>query len=150
VLSFALKPIIFREYRIEALSELCNSLLYMMNPTAENDSKSTSSLKAQTPGGTDPIKFVVENILRDAQSRLIYRAGDIIQEDIRQFNPRDQELLVLARGPGCITLLTSASTFSCCFFNFGNGRLSRTTKKDVTILNISNNRTSANIHRPTY
>lgn len=134
-----MKPIIFREYRIEALSELCESLLYMMNPnpTEDNDFNFTSSMKSQSPGGSGTIKFVVETILRDAQTRLIYRAGDIIQEDIRQFNPRDQELLILARGPGCNILLTSASAHRC--FNFINGKLSGTSRHNAPSLTISKN-----------
>jgi hypothetical protein len=83
-LSYILRPKIMKEFRIESLSEICHSLLYIIGGESHNYFE---------------IKYVIENILHDAQSRLINRGEYIIQNEIANFNPRDQELLVLARGP---------------------------------------------------
>ena len=47
----------------------------------------------------EAVKFIVESILNDAQSRLSFRAQEYIQSEIRIFKPREKELMVLARGP---------------------------------------------------
>jgi uncharacterized protein YaaR (DUF327 family) len=88
ILTSTLRPIILKEHRVDVLSDLCNQLLFMMNSKVNDDET------------LEPVEFVIENILHDAQNRLSFRAQDIIQNEIRSFKPREAELSILARGPG--------------------------------------------------
>lgn len=88
-LSYTLRPLILKEHRIDVLSEMCTSLIFLLSSSNENNGQNSGCAS-----------FVFEAILHDAQSRLSFRAQDIIYSDIRQFKPREKELMVLARGPG--------------------------------------------------
>ena len=104
LLSNQLRPLILRETRLDILSDLCNSLLFHLK-AGEGSSEATVGESAsvapisQSTQGVDAVKFIVESILFDAQSRLAYRTQEFIQSEIRQFKPREKELMVLARGP---------------------------------------------------
>jgi predicted AAA+ superfamily ATPase len=63
------------------------------SPEVEGPENSAQNHKVEA------VQFIVESILHDAQSRLSFRAQEYIQSEIRQFKPREKELMVLARGP---------------------------------------------------
>jgi hypothetical protein len=92
-----LRPLILKETRIDVLSDLCTTLL----------SHLVNSSSSQTPNERKPISkgisinAVVESILNDTQSRLSFRAQEYIQSEIRNFRPKEKEMMVLARGPDC-------------------------------------------------
>ncbi|KAJ3256863.1 Golgi transport complex subunit 3 [Boothiomyces macroporosus] len=90
LLSQQLRPLILKEVRIDILSDLCNSLLLYLEPNTYEDGKKNN----------ESVRYVVEAILEGAQSRLSFRAQEFILSEIRQFKPREQEILLLARGPG--------------------------------------------------
>lgn len=107
LLSNQLRPLILRETRLDILSDLCNSLLFHLK-AEEGSSEATVGKSAsaapispsiQGPNTVEAVKFIVESILFDAQSRLAYRTQEFIQSEIRQFKPREKEVMVLARGP---------------------------------------------------
>lgn len=93
LLSNQLRPLILREMRLDILSDLCNSLLFHLKAREESEDLTQESSKFEA------VKFIVESILVDAQARLSFRTQEFIQSEIRQFKPRDKELMVLARGP---------------------------------------------------
>ncbi|KAJ3275146.1 Golgi transport complex subunit 3 [Terramyces sp. JEL0728] len=90
LLSQQLRPLILKEVRIDVLSDLCNSLMLYLEPNPLDEAKKNNS----------SVQYVVEAILEGAQSRLSFRAQEFILAEIRQFKPREQEILLLARGPG--------------------------------------------------
>ncbi|KAJ3323590.1 Golgi transport complex subunit 3 [Boothiomyces sp. JEL0866] len=90
LLSQQLRPLILKEVRIDILSDLCNSLLLYLEPNSVDEGKKNN----------ESVRYVVEAILEGAQSRLSFRAQEFILSEIRQFKPREQEILLLARGPG--------------------------------------------------
>ncbi|RKO83376.1 hypothetical protein BDK51DRAFT_33551, partial [Blyttiomyces helicus] len=86
---------ILREIRIDALSELCYTLqLYLESPEVTNGEPQAKDEDATA------VKFVVRKILEDAQQRLVFRAQAYIRQEIEGFRPRDEELMILARGRG--------------------------------------------------
>ncbi|KAJ2999451.1 Golgi transport complex subunit 3 [Globomyces sp. JEL0801] len=92
LLSHQLRPLILKETRIDVLSELCQSFLFHL--------KSTDQSNEVENGRSHMVKYVVESILHETQERLTFRAQDYIRTEIEAFRPREQEILVLARGPG--------------------------------------------------
>ncbi|KAI8902930.1 Sec34-like family-domain-containing protein [Globomyces pollinis-pini] len=92
LLSHQLRPLILKETRIDVLSELCQSFLFHL--------KSTDQSNEVENGRSHMVKYVVESILQETQERLTFRAQDYIRTEIEAFRPREQEILVLARGPG--------------------------------------------------
>eukprot|EP00842_Homolaphlyctis_polyrhiza_P003665 jgi/Hompol1/429/HPOL_000146-RA len=98
-----LRPLIIRETKIDTLSELCLSLIgyqKTLDPDVGIDGESVDD--ADPVGGTNmtPIKFIVQRILEDAQQRLAFRAEAFIRQEIQNFKPREEELMILARGRG--------------------------------------------------
>ncbi|TPX56813.1 hypothetical protein PhCBS80983_g04242 [Powellomyces hirtus] len=101
-----LRPLILRESRIDALSELCQTLhIYLDSPDIafvpqdETDGQSDSGSE-EGEARPKPIESVVEHILEDAQQRLVFRSQTYVREEIEGFTPREEELAILARGRG--------------------------------------------------
>ena len=80
----SIKSSIIHEGSIDILAELCSSFIYMMKNEITGSEK------------------VLEAVLEDTQIRLKQIAEEFINTEIRNFKPRGQELLVLARNPGSI------------------------------------------------
>ncbi|KAJ3129149.1 Golgi transport complex subunit 3 [Nowakowskiella sp. JEL0407] len=111
-LYYALRPLILREIKIDTLSQLCQNLDILQSSDIGSTLSLTQSPNADPtideyfPDETEfkeeltPVRFVMKRVLEDAQSRLVFRAQSFIRNEIRGFRPREQELLVLARGRG--------------------------------------------------
>lgn len=101
LLSWQLRPLILKETRLDLLAELCNALLFHL----KKEDQESGEVQADNADGeiivskSEAVKFIVESILYEAQSRLSFRAQEYIHNDIRRFHAREKELLVLARGP---------------------------------------------------
>ncbi|KAI8930236.1 Sec34-like family-domain-containing protein [Entophlyctis helioformis] len=94
-----LRPLILRELKIDTLSDMCQSLLSYLK-TMEPQTQAAGDTGASAQANTAPVKFIVQKILEDAQQRLVFRAEAFIQQELQKFKPREEELLVLARGRG--------------------------------------------------
>ncbi|KAI9090286.1 Sec34-like family-domain-containing protein [Phlyctochytrium arcticum] len=101
-----LRPLILREPRIDTLSELCQTLRIYLGPlkltedTAEVQAKEDEGFPEEENPGPPSIEAVVNNILEDAQQRLVFRSQTYIRQEIEGFTPREAELAILARGRG--------------------------------------------------
>ncbi|KAI9090258.1 Sec34-like family-domain-containing protein [Phlyctochytrium arcticum] len=81
-----LRSLILREPRIDTLGN-----------TAEVHAEEDEAIIEEENLGTPSI---VNNILEDAQHRLVFRSQRYIREEIEGFTPREEELAILARGRG--------------------------------------------------
>ncbi|KAJ3146876.1 Golgi transport complex subunit 3 [Geranomyces variabilis] len=115
-----LRPLILRESRIDALSELCQTLhIYLDSPEVAFVVQGDEASPAKSDPGIEteevkprPIETVVENILEDAQQRLVFRSQTYIREEIEGFTPREEELAILARGRGLPQPIALQSAYS--------------------------------------
>ncbi|KAI8820860.1 Sec34-like family-domain-containing protein, partial [Fimicolochytrium jonesii] len=113
-----LRPLILREQRIDALSELCQTLqIYLDSPdlttSVPHQQGSTDNLDTiNEPPKPKPIESVVSQILEDAQQRLVFRSQQYIREEIEGFTPREEELAILARGRGLPQPIAIQSAYS--------------------------------------
>ncbi|KAL2918197.1 Golgi transport complex subunit 3 [Polyrhizophydium stewartii] len=94
-----LRPLIIRENKLDTLSDLCQSLISYLKtlepaPGEEREDPEILSTNAA------PVKFIVQKILEDSQQRLAFRAEAFVRQELQNFRPREEELLVLARGRG--------------------------------------------------
>jgi hypothetical protein len=78
-LAFRLRPLILNTHRIDVLSDLVKSL------DALFDTRDSS------------VRTGIEPILHDAQSRLAFRAQNVISQQVTNFTPKEAELLIFAR-----------------------------------------------------
>ncbi|KAJ3161949.1 Golgi transport complex subunit 3 [Geranomyces michiganensis] len=115
-----LRPLILRESRIDALSELCQTLhIYLDSPevafVVQGEQSSQTNSESVSEGEevkSKPIETVVENILEDSQQRLVFRTQTYIREEIEGFTPREEELAILARGRGLPQPIALQSAYS--------------------------------------
>ncbi|KAI9203906.1 Sec34-like family-domain-containing protein [Polychytrium aggregatum] len=99
-----LRPKVLAQTRIDVLSELCQTLqahasaasLPVPVPASEPEGDQQVIQEDQLAA----IRLIAMKILQDAQQRLAFRAQAFIKSEIEGFKPRDQELLILARGGG--------------------------------------------------
>jgi len=86
-----LRPMIIHENRIDTLSELCRILLNNLTETnaISHRKKEDYELKLSF--------LVINNILKDAQQRLAFRAQSFIKQDIEGFKISDKDLIGFLR-----------------------------------------------------
>jgi len=86
-----LRPMIIHENRIDTLSELCRVLLSNLTEinTISHRKKEDYELKLSF--------LVINNILKDAQQRLAFRAQSFIKQDIEGFKISDKDLMGFLR-----------------------------------------------------
>ncbi|KAG4108133.1 Sec34-domain-containing protein [Neocallimastix lanati (nom. inval.)] len=86
-----LRPMIIHENRIDTLSELCRILLSNLTEinTISHRKKEDYELKLSF--------LVINNILKDAQQRLAFRAQSFIKQDIEGFKISDKDLIGFLR-----------------------------------------------------
>ena len=95
-----LRPLIIRETRLDVLSEMCQSLQSYLSSFELNDELDDEEEDDLAQINASTVTFAVRKILEDAQQRLIFRAQAFLRQEIQNFKPREQELMVLARGRG--------------------------------------------------
>jgi hypothetical protein len=107
---------ILRETKIDDLAELCQTLLAYVSTTEDGPQSARSAtsivssidaLEAQrrADDAAAAVQFLVRKTLEDSQNRLVFRAQQYVRSEIQNFNPKIEDIELLARGRGCIVFL---------------------------------------------
>ncbi|GAA5892602.1 hypothetical protein JCM8208_005860 [Rhodotorula glutinis] len=101
----SLRPRILHEPRLDALCELCAVLYALMALDTASPSAPADADDDDNEGGRNDLRFAVllQTILQDAQTRLVFRAQAVVQSEVLHFAPSPADLdypAIIVRSPG--------------------------------------------------
>ncbi|GAA5947106.1 hypothetical protein JCM3775_006667, partial [Rhodotorula graminis] len=100
----SLRPRILHEPRLDALCELC-AVLYALMALDTASPSTAADADDDDEGGRNDLRFAVllQTILQDAQTRLVFRAQAVVQSEVLHFAPSPADLdypAIIVRSPG--------------------------------------------------